>query len=429
MSSPGKPNRFAFTASLLLSCLVAGCGKAPPPADEPPPLAPVQAENPRLLTLAEWTDLLGTTQPLPNHVARVTAVIEGQVLPFSETDNRPSIGEGQEVKAGDVIARLDSRLVEERKKQAETAVRLAELEVNRLDLLASSKSVAGSVPLVAPVEREKARLALEDALSKRKAVEEELKFYTLRAPINGRLGIIQVVAGQTVPPGTIVAEVVDLDEIDVLCFVPPHTAARLALNQPARIVRQKSDGKDEASPATGKVVFIAVQAQPETGNFAVKVRFPNKALELRANTVVRVQVQTKAEEPRLTIPDSALMEDTDPPTVVVVQNLKAVRKVSPEDQARIQVLTTKASKGSLSPAEQKELEELSTKGKDEEQGTARKLRVKLGVRDRNERRVEILGLETDKKEPVPFEDALFVVKGGNGLQDGDAVKLEQEEEE
>jgi RND family efflux transporter MFP subunit len=384
----------------------------------------VQAENPRLLTLAEWTDLLGTTQPLPNHVARITAAIEGQVLPFSET-NRPAV-EGQEVKAGDVIARLDSRLVEERKKQADTAVRLAELEVNRLDLLANNKSVVGSVPLVSPVDREKARLALEDVLSKRKALEEELKFYTLRAPINGRLGLIQVVAGQTVPVGTTVAEVVDLDEIDVLCFVPPHTAARLAEKQPARIVRVRSDGKDEASPATGKVVFIAVQAQPETGNFAVKVRFPNKGFELRANTVVRVQVQTKSEEPRLTIPDNALIEDTDPPGVVIVQNLKAVKKLTPEEQARMKVLEAKARAGSLTAAEQ---EEMKTKGKDEEQGTARKLRAKIGVRDRNEHRVEILGLETDKKEPVPFEDALFVVKGGNGLQDGDAVKLEQEEDE
>jgi multidrug efflux system membrane fusion protein len=394
MLSPGNPTRFIFAGSLVVACLGIGCSKSQPPADEPPPLAPVQAENPRLLTLAEWTDLLGTTQPLPNHAARITAVIEGQVLPFSETD-RAAV-EGQEVKAGDVIARLDSRLVEERKKQADTAVRLAELEVNRLDLLANNKSVVSSVPLVSPVDREKARLALEDALSKRKALEEELKFYTLRAPINGRLGLIQVVAGQTVPVGTTVAEVVDLDEIDVLCFVPPHTAARLADKQPARIVRVRSDGKDEASPATGKIVFIAVQAQPDTGNFAVKVRFPNKGLELRANTVVRVQVQTKSEEPRLTIPDSALMEDTDPPTVVVVADLKAVKNKD---------------------------------GKDEEQGKARKLRVRLGVRDRSERRVEILGLETDKKEPVPFEDALFVVKGGNGLQDGDAVKLEQDEDE
>jgi RND family efflux transporter MFP subunit len=355
----------------------------------------VQAENPRLLTLAEWTDILGTTQPLPNHVARITAVIEGQLLSFPKTGDTSVGVEGREVKAGDIIARLDSRLVEERRKQSDTAVRLAELEVNRLETLARTNS-SPSVPLVSQVERERARLALEDALSKRKALEEELGFYTLRAPISGRLGLLQVVPGQTVPVGTTIAEVVNLDEIDVLCFVPPHVTQRLALDQPARVIRLKNDGKQEVLPATGKVVFIALQAQPDTGNFAVKVRFPNQSLDLRSNMVTRVQVQTRNEEPRLTIPDSALMEDTDPPTVVIVADLKPVKNKD---------------------------------GKEEEQGKARKLRARLGVRDRNERRAEIIGLETDKKEPIPIENALFVIKGGNGLQDGDVVKLEQEDDD
>ena len=39
--------------------------------------------------------------------------------------------------------------------------------------------------------------------------------------IAGRLGLIRVVPGQTLSPGTVVAEVIDLSEVDVLCFVPP----------------------------------------------------------------------------------------------------------------------------------------------------------------------------------------------------------------
>jgi RND family efflux transporter MFP subunit len=383
---------------LLLCCLLVGCARNSP-APEEPAIAPVQEQSPRLLTLAEWTDLLGTTQPLPNRVARVTAVVEGLVLPFGATDksadNSPnqstSVIEGQIVKAGDVVLRLDTRLIEERRKQADNAVRLAEVDVKRL-----AELYASSPQLVSPVEREKAQLAMEDAMSKRKAIEDEYKFYTLRAPISGRLGLFQVVPGQTIPIGTTVADVVDLDEIDVLCFVPPSVAARLALNQPARTVRLKKDGQLAPSPPTGKVAFIAVQAQPETGNIAVKVRFPNPSLELRANTVVRVQVMTQPEEPRLTIPDSALMEDMDPPGVVVVEDLNEVKNKD---------------------------------GKPEERGKARKLRVKIGVRDQQDHRVEVLALMTDKNEPVPIESAHFIVKGANGLQDGDPVRITQEEDE
>jgi RND family efflux transporter MFP subunit len=383
-------SRHAALIGFLLCCLNAGCSRTAPTPDEPA-VALVQEQSPLLLTKPEWTDLLGTTQPLPNRIARVTAVIEGLVLPFAESEKAPAAVEGQQLKAGDIVLRLDTRLIEQRQKQADTAVRQAEL------VLSSLNDVYKNTPqLVSPVEREKARLSLEDAVSKRQSIDDELKFYTLRSPIAGRLGIIQVVPGQTIPVGTTVAEVVDLDEIDVLCFVPPSVLARLAVNQPARIVRLKSDGQPEDTPPTGKVAFIAIQAQADTGNFAVKVRFPNPSLELRANTVVRVQVQTQTEQSRLTIPDTALLEDTDPPGVVVVEDLGP--------------FTTKD-------------------GKVEERGKARKLRARIGVRYPQDKRVEILALMNEKNEPVAIDTAHFVVKGANGLQDGDPVRLMQDEDE
>ena len=129
----------------------------------------------------------------------------------------------------------------------------------------------------------------KDALSKQQAVaagekgikaelealDTQLGYCTLRAPIAGRLGLVQVQPGQTIAIGTTIAEVIDLDTIDVRCFVPPHLVRRLALDQTAQIAATQA--------AEGKVAFIAVQAQPETGNFAVKVRFPNPDLGLRAN--------------------------------------------------------------------------------------------------------------------------------------------------
>ena len=64
--------------------------------------------------------------------------------------------------------------------------------------------------------------------------------------------------------------------VDGIVFVADSQEARLAADQ-------GQDPAQAAGPA-GKVVFIAVQAQPDTGNFAAKVRFPNPGLRLRANT-------------------------------------------------------------------------------------------------------------------------------------------------
>jgi len=327
--------------------------------------------------------------------------------------------EGQEVHAGDIIAQLDDQIIrqnvvkaeaalrdlEEQQKQADYAVKQAELTWNSKLVLRKTVPNGG----ISQLELDQASLALDDARSKQrglvaklasgeadlKILKEQLRYYTLRSPISGRLGMVQIVPGQVPPVGTLVAEVVNLDNIDVLSFVPPHVAAQLALDQPARIVR--SEDADDTSAPQGKVVFIAVQAQADTGNFAVKVRFPNPDLKIRSNTVASVQVQIKPEQERLTIPETGLLEDQDPPAVILVENVETKK---------------------------------NAEGKEEKVGKARKLQAKVGVRDRRWKVVEILGLEDpEKKQTVSLQDALFVVEGGHGLQDGDVVKLDEGEEE
>lgn len=403
--------------------LVAGCGRPAAPAEETPSPAPVKWMEARELFIEEWTELLGTTQPLPDRAARITAPIEGQVVSvLLDSQGRP-VTEGQAVKKGDVIVQLDDRIAranrdkteaahEELKHQvlqADFAVKLAEIELRRLQEL-TGKGEATSV-LVSPIEVEKARVALEEAKSKRqgallhltsgekelKAIDEQLKLYTLTAPLDGRLGRVQVVPGQTLAPGTVVTEIIDLDkEIDVLCFVPPHTARRLQLGQQARIGGIAEQGAGDEASAAGTVQFIADQAEVDTGNFAVKVRFPNSQARLRGNVTLRLRVLTTPGKAALTLPELAVMEDQDPPAVLVVEDYKQETK----------------------------------EGKEIETGKARVLRAKLGVRDRVLHLVEILGLDDpDKKWQGTRETAKFIIEKGQGLRNGDPVKLEVEEED
>ena len=212
------------------------------------------------------------------------------------------------------------------------------------------------------------------------------------APIKGVLGPLLVVPGQTLAVGAVVADVIDLSEIDVVAFAPPRLAMKLRVGAVASYVTDKESNADP----DGRVVFIADQAQPDTGSVLVKVRFPNSPVRLRANQVARVLVLTQEPKKRLTIPATCLMEDQDPPLVVVADDVTV--KQHPEHG-------------------------------DEEIGTARKLRAYLGIRDRAEQRVEILRLEDiATKKDVPVEDALFIVEGGHGLHDGDTVKIARKKE-
>jgi RND family efflux transporter MFP subunit len=413
------PRRLYLFAALLLSLPLA-CSRGP--EEETPPPATVKWESAAENVLEEWTELIGTTVPLPDRVARISSPVEGRVVSVGGSADMP-VTEGHLVKKGTVLVQLDTTVIkanlarleatqpvlQEDLKQAQIAQDVANHDLERLQGLLKDSTAAGRDSLVPRPELRKAEFALEDAKSKLKAasgrlgagtkeveaLKEQLHLFTLAAPINGRLGRIQVVAGQTLSVGALIADVTDIEEtIDVLCFVPPSMVGRLAKGQTARL---GPIDQDSAVPVTlGQIEFIAEQAEPETGNFAVKVRFPNSDAHLRANSVLRLCVNTKEGKACLSLPEAAVQEDEEHPTVVIVQ--ETTRK-DPKT-------------GKMEPA-----------------WIARRMEVVLGVRDRALNRIEIVSLsDPEKKEKIDVKDALFVVEGAQGLQTGDYVKQETDDE-
>jgi multidrug efflux pump subunit AcrA (membrane-fusion protein) len=383
------------------------------PADQAPQLEALRKQlqgmwPPHELTAAEKDAI----------ITAVTSVV-GPVP--SSSDARPIV-EGQTVEEGDVLVRLDAtavlaslakaeaakKILQAEREGAVSAAKQAALDVKSLDELKRTSSA-----LASPVAMEKARLAQESAQSAVHALDRkieaadkeeaalhlELQLYSLTAPRKGRLGRIQVVLGQTLPAGAAVAEVIDIeDEIDVLCFVPAADARKLQLGQPARIGGFDKDAATEAgADPEGKVVYVADQGEAETGSFAVKVRFPNRDLKLRANAVARIRVLTQPGKACWAVPESALMEDQEPPGIAVVEDVAVTKNAD---------------------------------GKDEQTGKIRRLRAVLGRRDRVLHQVEIVRLYDDEKKwHGDLEHALLVIAKGQGLQTGDAVKFEVDDDD
>jgi multidrug efflux pump subunit AcrA (membrane-fusion protein) len=410
----------------LIAPLALGCAASRPAAEDEAPPAPVVWAPCSPVVLEEWTELVGTSTPLPDRIARISAPVEGCVIEILKNKNGKPIVEGQLVEAGTLLVRFDPALVDaniaktaaalnvlkQEEGQAGIAEKLARLDVDRLrDVRAGGPGLPG----VSPIEFKKAEISLEDAAAKTlvahykvlagqkdlQTLEAQRQLLSIRSPIRGRLGRMQVVQGQTVPPGGHITEVVDVeDQIDVLCFVSSQVARELALGQTARI-GALGEESGAASTVEGKVVFIGPQAETDTGSFAVKVRFPNRDLGLRANTTLRIRVLTKPGKACRSLPESAFMEDQDPPTVVAVENIE-----------------TKPAEGNAKP---------------EQVGKARVLRAIPGVHDRVLKQIEIIRLEDPEPDPSKrwkgsIENSMFIIAKGKGLQTGDVVKLEQDED-
>lgn len=424
--TPLFSRRIVLGSLAALMLLPLGCAKEEHAAEEEAEhAAPVKWEPAEKADLEEWTELLGITQPLPNHAAHISAAVGGFVLSVLPSEKGKVVVEGQHVEKGQILVQLDDRVLranrekllvsdpelQEQIKQAGHAMELAQIEVDRLERL--QRSSGTSVLLVTKVEMDKAQLALKDAESKFKAVkareevaradlkaiDEQLNLYTLRAPIAGQLGMVHASPGQTLAAGMSIAEVVNLDDIDVLCFVPSSTVGKLRLDQVVRIEDNEEAITDAVKLEQGRIVFVSDQAQAETGTVAVKARFSNQNRKLRSNVLVRVRVLTEKKSDCITVPEAALLEDQEEPAVLIVETEKKKNK----------------------------------EGKEEEEHHVHKRVVKLGLRDRDKHRVEILGLfevEEEKKKPVPMEkDTLFVVEGGHGLEDDDLVAVKEDEHE
>jgi RND family efflux transporter MFP subunit len=396
----------------IAAVFAVGCGHAEAPPAEPPQAAQVSWDHLKTGPLEEWTELLGTVEPLPERAAQVSIPVAGQVVSVLTGEDGKLVAEGDVVKAAQVLLRLDDRVpkanrdklvaaekeLEEAVKEAALAVELARIDVDSREKLLAGNSTGG--PLASRVELEKARLVLQSAeahqraakakqataRAERQAAEAQLALYTVGAPIAGRIGAFHATLGQTLAVGTVVTEIIDLNKVDILCYAPAGTVAGIARGQKARLPDHDREGE---------VVFLAEQAQPETGNIAVKVRFDNKGLDLRAGTLQRVIVRTRENEKARYLPEDTLFEDQDPPAVLVAE-----------------------------PGKDKEGKPIYT---------AKRYLAKVGLRDRyrEKRPWELLGLtDPETKKPVPFDDETrFIAEGGLGLEDGDLVKEKEEPKE
>ncbi len=413
------------------------CGCRKPAEAENPAVAQVVVESPKPVTFGEWTELVGTTQAMHNHVALVTSRVDGVVLDILPRGKKTDVAEGDIVDSDQVVVQLDDRLARanydkavaaqqeqiEQQSLAQIAIDQALIEVNRLDELAKSgRNGAGPNlgPLTTPIERQRADLALKSARAQKaaadakvhqadvdvKALDLQLSLYTIRPPISGRLSQVRVVRGQNVTAGTVIADVVDLEQVDVLCYASPRTAKDLRVGLAARF---KKEGEEE-NPANGRVTFIAPQALAETGNFPVKVRFENDEGDLSSNMIVHIELLTKSESDRIAVPESALLEDQDPPKMIIVE-LREVNGVKALRATKLDVEI--GARGSIKNGEESQrVVEIVKLSYPKEEGD-------------NQKASEPDGQKEDKKKPIDIRSVRIVVEGAQGLEDGDIVNIKK----
>lgn len=249
----------------------------------------------------------------------------GTVLSLHSVVVRPQIDgvltellvkEGQWVKAGDLMARIDDRAIrasldqaKAQLGQAQAQLHVADVDLKRYKLLSVDDGVskqtldqqqALSDQLKATVQGNQASIA---------AAQVQLSYTQIRSPVAGRVGIRNVDEGNflRVSDATGLFSVTQIDPIAVEFSLPqnllPTLQQLLNAPTPALVNAYLSDHEQTGSLlAQGQLRLIDNQVSATTGTLRAKAEFANAGQTLWPGQLVTVKIQTALEKDALVVP-------------------------------------------------------------------------------------------------------------------------------
>lgn len=290
------------------------------------PAAPVETPVPVLTARAArgavpyTVSVVGNVMPVAT--VQVRARIDSQLM-------EALVAEGQDVKRGELLFRLDPRPAQAALAQAE-----ANLERDRAQIAHADADARRNAELLrrGAVSQQQSEMAASAAATlaatvaaDRAAVDQArltLEFTEIRAPIDGVVGAIQLRPGNLVKgddASSTLTTLVQVSPIHVAFTVPEryvHAIRRAMAGASRPVVRATL--ADSAVTATGRLVFIDNTVDQQTGTIQLKALFDNKDRGLWPGQFVTVALDLGVEADALTVPAVAVQRGQNGSYVFVV---------------------------------------------------------------------------------------------------------------
>lgn len=208
---------------------------------------------------------------------RLTAVGEGSAVRSVNVASASggtlmavAVRPGDSIAAGAELATLDADTQRNAYDRARLAASDADAALARAQSLAASNSIPATQLDAARLAAENARLVLE-------AAQIALDQRTIRTPIAGTVGLIQVTPGNLISPQTLVTTVEDASEILINFWVPERYASQVALGMPVAAASVALPGRT----FTGEVTATDNRIDPQSRTLQVQATLPNDAGAIR----------------------------------------------------------------------------------------------------------------------------------------------------
>jgi len=255
-----------------------------------------------------YLSALGTVTS--SETVTVKTQINGQLL-------RILFQEGQDVKAGDLLAEIDSRPYEAQLLEYqglllrdEAMLANARLDLERYKVLSRQDAVSKQTydTQVWLVKQLEGTVKSDQGLIETAKVN--INYCHIAAPINGRVGLRQVDPGNYVqvtdPNGIVVLNTVD--PIEVVFSIAEDKLPLLMeqMNRSRVFIVEAYDRWQHNKLATGRLLTIDNQIDTSTGTLKLKAEFGNKDSKLFPNQFVNVELLVKTLKDVLMVPTAAI---------------------------------------------------------------------------------------------------------------------------
>ena len=264
--------------------------------------------------LVRRQDVRVMVQAIGTMSARATAVVRAKV---SGELTALHFKEGQQVKAGQLLAEIDPRSYQAALSQVQgnlqrdqALLKNAQLDLQRYkDLLAQDSIATQQVDTQAALVRQLEGTVAADQ-AQMDAARLQLGYTRITAPIAGRLGLRQADRGNVVGPadanGIVTINLVQ--PIDAAFAVPEAHLAQISqrLAEGAELPVELWDREQKQRLARGRLGAVDNAIDPSTGTIKAKAAFANEDGGLFPNQFVNVRLQLNLLPNALTVPGTAV---------------------------------------------------------------------------------------------------------------------------
>lgn len=320
-------NRFTLSLLIAASSFVAlhGCSSgsassalAAKPAPAGLPVETAHAERGELIARYAATATLQAERE-----ATLVSEVAGTVL-------HVLVEEGDRVRKGQVLARLDADRSRLQLREAEADLKRRRNDVDRGEKLLARQLIAANAHDQTTSDYAVRRAEVD--LARVNVSRSEI-----RAPFDGIVTRRWVKQGHLLAVNDAVFDVADFDDLRADLRVPERDAVALAAGQPVTFTVDALPGRT----FTAQVERVAPVVDRASGTVTTTVRFDNSSGTLRPGQFARMDIAYLHVADALLVPKTAVLGNRNDPIVYLVEDGKARRvavRLGHESAARVQIL-------------------------------------------------------------------------------------------